>query len=158
MAAISDNSESKYLIRRTQPADLPWVQQLLHAAVLPREGVALHFARFLVAEDRSSSRPLGVAGLELYGACALLRSVAVDVGARSAGLGSALTRAALAEACAHGVDALYLLTTSAEQFFVKHGFARTERSRVPASVTGSIEFTSVCPDSAIVMQRSLRAR
>jgi amino-acid N-acetyltransferase len=47
------------------------------------------------------------------------------------------------------------LTTTAERYFPKFGFERIERNDVPASVQASVEFTSACPSSAIVMRKPL---
>jgi amino-acid N-acetyltransferase len=56
--------------------------------------------------------------------------------------------AALTIAREHHVDAVFLLTTTAEQFFPKFGFERISRADVPASVQASVEFQSACPASA----------
>ena len=47
------------------------------------------------------------------------------------------------------------LTTTAERFFPKFGFEGIARSDVPPSVQASIEFTSACPSSAMVMRKTL---
>jgi amino-acid N-acetyltransferase len=51
---------------------------------------------------------------------------------------------------------MYLLTTTAERYFPKFGFERIERRDVPETVQASVEFTSACPASAVVMRKSLR--
>jgi amino-acid N-acetyltransferase len=71
------------------------------------------------------------------------------------GVGQALTAAALQLARDLHVPFVYLLTTTAEQFFPKFGFERIERRAVPESVQASIEFTSACPSSATVMRKVL---
>ena len=53
---------------------------------------------------------------------------------------------------------VYLLTTTAEQFFPKWGFVQIPRDDVPAGVQQSVEFQSACPSTAIVMRATLRAR
>jgi len=53
------------------------------------------------------------------------------------------------------VPAIYLLTTTAEQYFPKFGFERIARSDVPPGVQTSIEFTAACPSSATVMRKRL---
>ncbi|MGH7620943.1 MAG: arsenic resistance N-acetyltransferase ArsN2, partial [Gemmatimonadaceae bacterium] len=53
-----------------------------------------------------------------------------------------------------GIDELYLLTTTAERFFAELGFRTIDRADVPASVRGSVEFTSACPDTAVAMNRA----
>ena len=55
-----------------------------------------------------------------------------------------------------GVEAVFLLTTTAEAFFPKFGFEPMLARDVPASVQASVEFRSACPASAVVMRKRLR--
>jgi amino-acid N-acetyltransferase len=98
---------------------------------------------------------VGIAGLELYPDGALLRSVAVHPSWRSSGLGRTLVDRALETARRAGARDVFLLTTTAERYFPRLGFAGTSRASVPAGVQGSIEFREACPASAVVMRRSL---
>ena len=63
---------------------------------------------------RNDRRVVGVAGLELYADGALLRSVAVDPALQGRRVGHQLTEAAVAMARDHGVENVFLLTTTAE--------------------------------------------
>lgn len=63
-------------IRRARKADLGEIERLLRDAELTTLGVADHLRGFLVAEDARVI--VGCAGLETYGASALLRSVVVS--------------------------------------------------------------------------------
>ena len=132
--------------------DLPAVRRLLAAQSLPLDGVDQHLA-MVVAKD--GDMLLGAAAVELYAGGALLRSVVVDPDARGRGLGYRLTEAALRVAKERGADTAFLLTTTAAAFFPKLGFERIARDDVPASVQASIEFTSACPASAVVMRKRL---
>ena len=136
--------------------DYDVIAALLETERLPLAGLQDHFDHILVARD--GTRIVGCAALELYEDGALLRSVAVDAAHRSTGLGSELTRAALRLAKAHGIRAVYLLTTTAERFFPRFGFEVIDRADVPDSVTRSAEFTHACPSSAIVMRTSLTSQ
>ena len=98
---------------------------------------------------------VGCAGLDVRSGRALLRSVAVAADCRGHGLGMKLTEAALARARQLEVRAVYLLTTTAEHFFPRFGFEPISREDVPASVRLSVEFTTACPASAIVMRARL---
>jgi amino-acid N-acetyltransferase len=133
--------------------DLPEVHGLLERLHLPLDGVDDHVQTMLVA--REGSAIVGTAALELYADGALLRSVAVDPRQQGRGLGHALTEAALRLARTRGASAVFLLTTTAEQFFPKFGFDTITRADVPTSVQASIEFRSACPASAIVMRKRL---
>jgi amino-acid N-acetyltransferase len=142
-------------IDRATARDLPDIFGLLKQHALPVEGLAEHLATALVA--RRDNRIIGSAAIEVYVGGGLLRSVAVDDAFRGQGLGQALTEAAFVAARNARVDTLYLLTTTAEQYFPKLGFERIPRDHVPAAVRTSVEFTSACCASATVMRKRLNA-
>ena len=129
------------------------VLALLTQHHLPTDGLDAHWETIYVL--REAGQVVGCAGLEVYEEGALLRSVAIDDQHRGRGLGQVATRAAIAEAGRLELPALYLLTTTADGFVPKFGFERIGRTDVPASVQQSIEFTSACPASAVVMRKSL---
>jgi len=52
-----------------------------------------------------------------------------------------------------GVRRIYLLTETADRFFPRFGFRRIVRDQVEPAVRQSVEFRSVCPESAVVMVR-----
>ena len=138
-------------IERARANDGPPILQLLSAAGLPVDGLLEHLDTALVA--RADGRVVGCAALEVYADGALLRSVVVDDSVNGQGIGSRLTTAALDLASALGIPVIYLLTTTAEEFFPRFGFVRIPRSEVPASVQMSVEFRSACPSTATVMRR-----
>lgn len=140
-------------IRPATPADLPSVERLLTDSDLPLAGVRESLKDFVVAEAEGDL--VGVAGLEICCDDALLRSVAVRPEWRSKGVGRALVTRAISDAEARGLRALYLLTTSAERYFPSFGFKEIPREDVPEDVRKTDEFAKACPDSAIVMSRSL---
>jgi amino-acid N-acetyltransferase len=142
-------------IRGASRADLPRIEQLLTASSLPLAGVREAIDTFLVAE--AGPDLVGVAGLEVCCDNALLRSVAVAPDFRSRGVGRSLVLRLIADAEARGLRALYLLTTTADQYFPSFGFRKIERSEVPEDVRATEEFTSACPASATVMTRALQA-
>jgi amino-acid N-acetyltransferase len=141
------------MIEAASQRDLPGICSLLERLSLPTEGIADHVSTTLVA--REGSRIVGTAALELYAEGALLRSVAVDPDLQGRRLGHRLTEAALRLAETHGADAVFLLTTTAEQFFPRFGFEPIPRESVPPTVRASVEFQSACPASALVMRRRL---
>lgn len=141
------------LVRAASAADRPAIERLLSDLQLPVVGVEEWISEFWVAE--SGRKIVGVAGIELYGEGALLRSVAVDPAWRSGGLGRTLVDRALDAARDSGARDVFLLTTTAEKYFPRLGFVGTSRDQVPAGVQGSIEFREACPASAVVMRRSL---
>lgn len=140
------------VIEPIRDGELELVLALLRESQLPPDGLDDN-ARIVVA--RAGGRLLGTAALEMYPDGALLRSVAVASHAQGHGLGRELTEAALRIARDAGAPAVFLLTTTAEQFFPKFGFVRIARHDVPASVQASVEFTTACPSSAAVMRKIL---
>ena len=142
-------------IDRATGADAGAMLALMKRAQLPTDGLESHLEAAFVA--RNGDRVVGSAAIELYPDGGLLRSVAVDAGCRGTGLGGRLTAAAIDEAQRRQLPALYLLTTTAEDFFPRFGFERITRDEVPASVQNSIEFRGACPASAVVMLKRLPA-
>jgi amino-acid N-acetyltransferase len=139
--------------RTAHSADLPNVVDLLGRAHLPTAGVAQALPHFIVAEREGEL--IGVAGLEVYGASALLRSVAVEDSWRGTGVGRTLIDRALGHARQAGIHDIFLLTTTAEHYFPRFGFACVSRDEVTAEVRASVEFQDACPASAVVMRKSL---
>ena len=141
------------IIEKAKDEELPQVLALLEKSGLPEAGLEDHVETLLVV--RQAGRVVGSAGLEMYGATALLRSVATAPNLRGQGLGRNLTRAALDLAQENGVNKVYLLTETAENFFKWFGFVPIERGVVPDAVKTSVEFTDACPDTAVAMELSL---
>jgi amino-acid N-acetyltransferase len=142
-------------LRTAKRDDLSEVLSLLSRAQLPTAGVADAFPHFIVAE--SEGNIVGVVGLELYGGSALLRSAAVEESWRGSGVGRVLVERALDLARERGIDDVYLLTTTAEEYFPKFGFACISRDAVAEEVRSSVEFRTACPASAVAMRKSLKA-
>jgi amino-acid N-acetyltransferase len=140
-------------IRSATPTDLPAVEQLLSESHLPTIGIRDIIGDFLVAEDGKSI--VGVVGMEYCCNYGLLRSTAVSSTWRGKGLGRQLVERIIARAESRGVNALYLLTTTAESYFPSFGFAKTTRAAVPLEVRATDEFKGACPDSATVMTLGL---
>lgn len=141
------------LIEAARTADLPAIVELLTASGLPDAGLAAHLAMALVARDGAAI--VGSAALEVYGAAALLRSVAVAPERRGQGLGRQLTAAALDLARRLGVTEVYLLTETASDFFPRFGFRPIAREAIPTAVRQSVEFTTACPASALALAAEL---
>lgn len=132
-------------------SDLASVLALLEAHQLPTQGVADGAAVFFVA--RAKGRVIGSAGIETYGAAGLLRSVAVHEDRRNEGIATALVRHVLAHAAHAQLTAIYLLTTSAPEYFRSFGFQDCARSGAPEGIRDSWEFRAGCPSSAVFLCR-----
>jgi arsenate reductase len=142
-------------IRPARPEDVDAVLGLLAEARLPAAGFVDRFpGDYAVA--RCGGEFAGVAGLEVYGTSGLLRSVAVAPSMRDCGTGRLLVADRLTVARARGLDAVYLLTTSAADYFERLGFSRAPREKAPADLAASPEFADACPASATCMVLRLR--
>jgi amino-acid N-acetyltransferase len=53
------------------------------------------------------------------------------------------------------VRVIYLLTTTAEEFFARRGYRRTERSSAPVAIRNTREFAGICPVSSAFMNKLL---
>jgi len=139
------------IFRRPAQSD---VRRLLSAAALPVEDLsAAHLEHFFGCG--APNAPQGVGGIELHGDDALLRSLAVDDQNRGRGCGTALVAALEAHAREHGVRRIYLLTTTAAQFFEGLGYRIVARDHAPASIRATEEFAALCPASAAFMAKAL---
>jgi len=128
--------------------DLPAITALLNDLELPTAGLVDQFPRAYVKAVRDGGAIVGCAGLETYESGGLLRSVAVSPEAQKDGVGRALVAERLEAARAMNLDAVYLLTTTASDYFPRLGFVPIDRAAVVAPVASSPEFASVCPSSA----------
>ena len=136
-------------VRLADASDKAAVERLLGSADLPVAGVSEAFDHFFVAE--AAGAVVGVAGLEVHGEDGVLRSVAVAATERGRGLGALLTEHVLEHARLLHLHRLYLLTTTAEAYFPRHGFRQIAREDVSAEVQRSVEFREACPASAVAM-------
>lgn len=146
-------SNSAVVIRTASPVDLERVERLLAASSLPLDGVALALPGFIVAEE--SGRILGAVAVEPCGEYGLLRSAVVDRSARSRGIGRQLVERVIDAARQKRLKSLYLLTTTAENYFPLFGFEVTNREDAPDSIRQTAEFTTACPASATLMKLDL---
>lgn len=140
--------------RRAAPNDWPAIADLLTSVQLPLDGAREHLSRFQVIEREGSL--LGCAATEAYDDAVLLRSLAVRPAYRGQGYAERLCVTVLEEAATEGFGQAYLLTTTADGFFSRFGFARVARADVPPSLQRSAEFREACPESALVMGTALR--
>jgi amino-acid N-acetyltransferase len=147
---------SRPTIRGAGTDDLPDVLQILNAAGLPTEDLSTaHDLCLWLATE--SDTPLGVIGLESFGAEGLLRSLAVVPERRQRGLGRELVARVERDAMSEGVKRIVLLTETAEPFFRHVGYEVIDRATVSGPVKQSAEFRSLCPASATCMSKSLLA-
>ena len=103
----------------------------------------------------NGERVIGTAGLEIFDDCALLRSVTVIKEEQGKGYGKVVNEEIEKYAKESGINCLYLLTTTAKDFFDKQGYCVIKRDESPAALQQTAEFTSLCPSSAVVMKKKI---
>ena len=145
------------MMLRAEPArahDLRGALELLGRAELSDRDVSEGWGHYFVVRE-DDGRVVAVAGLELHGEDGLLRSVAVEEDYRGQGLAAALVEAVFERAKRVGLRSVYLLTTTARDYFARHGFSDCAREAAPPAIRESWEFRSGCPSTAALMQRKV---
>lgn len=138
-------------IVRTPPTET--IQALLAASALPIDDLADPAVELWAAIE--GDQLLGTVGIQWLDGSALLRSLAVAVDARARGLGATLCDAVIHAARSQGRTELWLLTTSARDYFSRRGFEVVARDQAPAALRQTAQFASLCPASATIMRRAL---
>ncbi len=162
---MTDHAPAATLVPVESQHDADWCRDLLARVGLPTADLGdrigsgsepgpAHGEPTLYLVEADGDR-VGCIGVERYGDAALLRSAAIAEAARGQGYGGRAVRAVETRAGSEGVETLYLLTTTAADFFAGLGYERIDREAVPDSVRGSAEFAELCPSSATLMRRLL---
>ena len=126
--------------------------QLLQLNQLPVDDISAGTQLFVMEED---DQVIGTIAVEYDFSAALLRSLSVDAGRRKAGIGKELVDFIENYVRQQGVETIYLLTTTAADFFSNRGYQKIERTDVPPFIQQTSEYCSVCPSSATVMKKIL---
>lgn len=141
---------------RIIPADQPYIAAalaLLRNSDLPVKDIQAS-TRIFILEDEGNV--IGTVGIEHNGSEGLLRSLSVHPSRRSWGFGKELVQYIEQFARQHGVKDLYLLTTTASQFFYQRNYQVISREDVGPFIRQTSEFNSVCLSSAVIMKKSLQ--
>lgn len=139
--------------KKTSPEKVSELLSLLQKANLPVNDIGEKVELFSL---ESSEGIIGTAGLEIDGQIGLLRSISVLESQKGKGFGHLIVQNLEAYAQTQNIKELYLLTTTAKDFFEKKcNYDVVERVNVPTEIQNSQQFTSVCPASAVVMKKSL---
>ncbi len=144
----------KLQIDKAGPADRELVTSLLKEADLLTEDLPAGLEHFLLAREEGAL--VGVAGMELYQGVGLLRSVAVHPDHQGKGIARKLVEQLLAGVDTQDVEAVYLITTTADHYFDRYGFELVNREQVPVAIQQTRQFSGLCPTSAVVMKRNLK--
>lgn len=143
-------------IHAARSGDLVAIRRLLSDNNLPDSDLTTaHLPLFGVVRELDQLQ--GTVGLELVDRqVGLLRSLVVARRYRARGLGRLLL-----EYCEHlsrqrGVRTLYLLTTTAADWFTTRGYSTLSRDAVPRALQATTEFRELCPASALCMKKDLQ--
>lgn len=140
-------------IRKSKLVDESLIIQLLIDCKLPTHDIIQNKIDFKVAVNGDNL--VGCIGIEPYGKDALLRSFAIADNFRNKSLGSDLLQLILKECKDMGIERIHLLTTTAENYFLKYGFIKSDRASAPKSIIETTEFSEICPSTSIYLTLSI---
>ncbi len=135
--------------------DLFELNQLLESVYLPVVDPK-EFTDYFYKSLSLENKIIGAIGLEIYGNYGLLRSLVVDSSYRNKGIANQLVGQIIETSKELGLQEVYLLTTTADKYFLKKGFEIRQRENCPAEIKGSKEFSSICPVSSVLMSKKIR--
>ncbi len=130
------------------------VVPLLSAADLPSSDLA-DKDNLVMFGIYDNNRLIASAGIEMQATTGLLRSVVVNQAYRHQGMAKLLVSSAEQWAKDHGLKELYLLTTTASEFFNALGYDVVVRSEVPQQIKETTQFSQLCPCSSLVMKKQI---
>lgn len=140
-------------IRKAEQNDYRAIIHLLASNLLPT--VDMYETNITLFVGLLKNEIVATIGIEKYGKVGLLRSLCVKEGFKNQKLGEKMLTYLLSF-CAHeNIKTVYLLTTTAEHYFARFGFAKIEREKTPVTIQNTREFQDICPSSAIIMALKL---
>ena len=143
-------------IDHARPEEKESVVTLLKKADLLTEDLPDSLRDFLLA--KKDGLLIGVAGLQMFRPVGLLRSVAVKPAHQGKGIAGQMVEQLLAGADEEDLQAVYLITTTADHYFDRYGFMAVSREQVPEAIQQTKQFSGLCPSTAVVMKRNLKHR
>ena len=148
-------SAAEFVFRPATAADLPAVADFLKACSLPAQDLTVEVLSGFELAFAADGRLVGQVGLEAFGDIGLLRSLAVAPEFRGQGLGEQLVTRREAEARGAGLTVVYLLTTTAAEYFRRRAYEDVPRETVPDAIAAHAQFRSLCPSSARCLRKAL---
>lgn len=140
-------------IRKASKNEHRAIFHLLASNRLPTDDIHEEDIEFFIG--LVNDRIVATVALEYYGCNALLRSLCVHDDFKRQHIGHDLLRRMTNECDTQRVTTLYLLTTNAQSYFKRFGFETITREETPSDIRYTREFQSLCPSSAILMQKRL---
>ena len=148
---MADNETAE--IREATSSDFKSIVELLQSEGLPTKDLSPELRNFFVVEE--NTKIIAVAGMEVYGRYALIRSVVVHKNSRHRSFATYLLNKLLKHAQSKSITTLYLITNSAEKYFSAKGFSVIARELVPNEIKSTEEFSTLCPSTATVMAKTI---
>lgn len=143
----------KLILKKVENKDLSVIKDILEKNDLVYEDIENKNIELFLAYKNGLF--VGIIGLEQYDNIGLLRSLVVLEEYRDKGYGKEICSGLLNYAKDKKIKEVYLLTTTAKNFFEKINFKVIERKDVPDEIKNTTEFSRFCPDSAICMKMDL---
>ena len=128
---------------------------LLKRNDLPTEDITPGTQLFVVEEK---DEVIATVAVEYDYNDALLRSLSVSESKRGAGVGAELVCFIEDYVRKQGVENIYLLTTTAADFFLKRGYRLIDRSNVPEFIRQTEEYSIICSSSSTLMKKHIGQR
>ncbi len=141
------------LIQPLNKTNLPSIKVLLESYELPDSDIETSHALFFGIKKKNQLLVTGA--IEIYDSDAILRSVAVHRDFQKIGYGKIMVKFLEKKAIQLGIKKLYLLTTTAENFFRKCNYNSISRELCPESIKTSTQFAEICPSNASCMCKKL---
>lgn len=125
---------------------------LLKKNNLPTEDLNPGTQMFVVEEG---NEVVGTIAIEYDYNDALLRSLSVSEKKRGPGIGKELVSFIEEYVRQQGVQHIFLLTTTAADFFLKRGYSIIDRSNIPQFIQNTKEYSVICASSSTLMKKEL---
>lgn len=143
-----------YNLRKAVADDHKAIRDLLEECQLPIHDISADdLKHFFIIENKHEI--IGTIGLEAFDEYGLLRSLAIKKEHRNKRFGERLVFKLEDYAVQQNIRGLFLLTTTADSYFSKHGYQKAGRDQAPESIQNSKEFSNICPDSAVLMKKNI---
>lgn len=125
---------------------------LLKKNSLPTEDIDPGTQLFVVEEG---DKVIATVAVEYDYDNALLRSLSVSQEKRKTGIGAELVNFIEGYVQKQGVQNIFLLTTTAAEFFSKRGYKIIDRSNLPEFIKNTKEYSVFCASSSALMKKNL---
>lgn len=133
-------------VRIEKTSDLNETKEILSINNLPSQDIESSNVQMFSA--LLDSKLIGIIGFENNNNIALLRSFVVLEQYRNKKYGQVICKKFIEMLQEKGFKEIYLLTTTAKEFFEKLGFLSIDRNDAPIEIQNSSEFSSLCPATA----------